>query len=162
MQIPLNNKTPSGKRTMQPMDILKKYDINLQEEMFCQYYTSPTEFFGNGVQSYSAAFDIDISDPHEYRRAKSRTGTLLNKKEITNRLNALLQSAGLNDTHVDKQLLFLIDQSSDFNAKLGAIREYNKLKDRITTNHNVEIINPVARIEIMPVNVTDIETDESD
>ncbi|MDF9749191.1 hypothetical protein M2428_000621 [Arthrobacter sp. ES3-54] len=61
--------------------------------------------------------------------------------KVAARINQLLDEAGLNDAHVDKQLLFLITQHADFTNKLGAIREYNKLKARITekVDHTVEL-----------------------
>lgn len=46
-------------------------------------------------------------------------------------INELLEVV-LNEAHVDKQLAFLITQNADFGAKLGAIREFNALRKRIT------------------------------
>jgi hypothetical protein len=45
-------------------------------------------------------------------------------------INELLDKA-LNNAHVDKQLGFLITQMVDFSVKLGAIKEYIRLRERI-------------------------------
>jgi hypothetical protein len=44
----------------------------------------------------------------------------------------LLEETGFNDVAVDKQLATVITQNADFGSKVSAIREYNKLKQRIT------------------------------
>ena len=57
---------------------------------------------------------------------------MLRNVKVCERINNLLERGGLNDQAVDKQLAFLVTQHADFGAKLGAIREYNKLKKRVT------------------------------
>lgn len=130
------------------LDVLKKYGINLRQEMFCQYYTSGSEFFGNGVQSYAAAYDREINSPAEFRAVSIAAGNLLKNEKIIARVNSLLDEAGLNDFHVDKQLLFLINQGADFNSKLGAIREYNKMRKRTSERITHTFEKPVEKIEI--------------
>ncbi|NIT55190.1 MAG: hypothetical protein GWN00_02750 [Aliifodinibius sp.] len=46
-------------------------------------------------------------------------------------INELLEVA-LNEAHVDKQLAFLLTQNADLGVKLGAIREFNAVRQRIT------------------------------
>ena len=136
---------------LKPLDILEKYHINLQQEMFCQYFTSPTEFFGNGVQSYASAYGFDVNDARDYASAKTQASRLLTNVHIIARLNDLLDAGGLNDHNVDKQLLFLVSQSADFSAKLGAIREYNKLKARVTEKMDLTSGDmPITTINIIP------------
>ncbi len=115
-----------------------KNQLNENQEMFCQLYATNKEFFGNGVQSYLEVYDIDKGKPNWYKTACSATSQLLSNIKVTSRINALLEEGGLNDMFVDKQLGFLITQHSDFSNKLGAIREYNKLKQRITDKVKVE------------------------
>jgi len=43
-----------------------------------------------------------------------------------------LDGAGLKDSLIDKRLLFLIFKNEDKGTALQAIKEYNKLKNRIT------------------------------
>lgn len=125
-----------------------QFGINLQQETFCQYYTSQSEFFGNGVQSYMQAYDMDITSQNAYQVAKTSASRLLNDVHICKRINSLLEEGGLNDVNVDKQLMFLINQYDDKNIKLGALREYNKLKQRITEKYDINVFTPVTKIVI--------------
>ncbi len=135
---------PKSKQT--PME---KYKLNIQQEMFCQYYSSPSEYFGNGVQSYIQAYDIDVTMKGAYASAKSSASQLLTSSNICKRIESLLTELGMNDMFVDKQLTFLISQHGDFGTKLGAIREYNKLKARITEKHEHKVdFAPVTKIII--------------
>lgn len=109
--------------------IVKK-ELTLQQEKFCQTYLSK-DFFGNGVRSYIEAFDIDINKKGAYDVARSGASDLLAKPYIFERINFLLEEGGFNDSHIDKQLLFIINQHADLSSKVAGIREYNKLKQRI-------------------------------
>lgn len=106
--------------------------LNPKHELFCQLYAQDREFFGNGVESYIEVYPPDKSKPNWYRSACSSASRLLCSAKVIERINELLESGGLNDQFVDKQTLFLVTQHADFTNKLGAIREYNKLKQRIT------------------------------
>lgn len=106
-------------------------ELNEQQKEFCRLYVSE-EFFGNGVQSYIEAYNIDQKKPLWYNTACSAASRLLSNVKVCEHINKLLEDNGLTDQFIDKQMLFLISQHSDFTAKLGAIREYNKLKGRIT------------------------------
>ena len=57
---------------------------------------------------------------------------LLNNVKVYTRINTLLEEEWLNDEFADKQLLFVMSQQASIWAKLDAIKEYNKLKKRIT------------------------------
>jgi len=105
--------------------------LNPKQEKFCQCFSTETEFFGNGVQSYIEVYDPDRSKPNWYKTARSCASQLLTNLNINARINELLESGGLNDEHVDKQLQMLITQNGDYTTKIAAIREYNKLKTRI-------------------------------
>lgn len=106
-------------------------DTNERQELFCQLYASDKEFFGNGVETYLEVYDVDRSKPNWYKTACAAASRLLSNVKVYTRINELLDSNGLNDTFVDKQLLFLIQQHEDKGLKIAAIREYNKLKQRI-------------------------------
>lgn len=113
-------------------------ELKLRQEKFCQLFASDAEFFGNGVQSYIEAYNIDTSKKGAYAGARASASILLTKPNILARINELLESAVLNDEFVDKQLSFLISQNADFSSKIAAIREYNALKKRITKKIEVE------------------------
>lgn len=104
-----------------------------QQEDFCQLYVSWTkEFYGNWLQSYATAYKVDKTKANRANITKSLASRLLTDENICARINELLEEGWLNDANVDKQLMYLILQHDDKNAKVAAIREYNKLKARIT------------------------------
>lgn len=107
-------------------------ELNLNQEKFCQLYTTNNDCFGNWVQAYLAVYDIDKANKNWYKTACVCASQLLSIPKVLNRINELLEEQGLNDAFADKQLLFLLSQHCDFTNKLWAIKEYNKLKGRIT------------------------------
>jgi len=115
-----------------------KNELNEKQMLFCKYYVSE-EFFGNGVKAYAKAYGIDIEDPKKYASARTRAWDLLTNIDICNQINSELEAAGLTDNFVDKQLLFVITQHSDLHAKMKAIEQYNKLKQRITDKSETKV-----------------------
>lgn len=123
-------KVSKKKKTVVKIEELKEKGLTLQQEKFCQLYSSDREFFGNGVQSYIEAYDVDLSKKNAYNVAKNGAYENLTKPDILKRINELLELRGLNDSFVDKQLELVITQNAEFHAKVAAIKEYNKLKKR--------------------------------
>ncbi len=114
-------------------DVEKKEEkLNAKQELFCKLYATDREFFGNGVQTYIEVYEPDQSKKGWYQSACASASQILSNIKVINRINELLEDGGLNDVNVDKQLMFLVNQFADFGAKAAAIREYNKLKSRIT------------------------------
>lgn len=116
-----------------------KSELNEKQMLFCRLYVSK-DYFGSGVLSYCEAYNKDPNDPKEYAHARHNASMLLAKENICKQINDLLDSEGLNDSHVDKRLLFLINQNEDKHAALGAIKEYNKLRERINNKVTTTII----------------------
>lgn len=129
------------------------HKLTPQQEMFCQLYASDREFFGNGVQSYIEAYDVNTSEKGAYNMAKAGASENLTKPYILERINEIFEAHGLNDTFVDKQLEKLIIQDADYNTKMKAIAEYNKLRQRITIKQDItsdgECVAPVALVEFV-------------
>lgn len=115
----------------------KETKLNPQQERFCQLYSSDREFFGNGVESYVEVYEPNKTKPNWYKTACVSASKLLSNPKVCERINGLLEEGGLNDQFVDKQLAFLITQHSEFGSKIAAIREYNKLKQRIVERTDV-------------------------
>lgn len=67
---------------------------------------------------------------------------LLTNANVLKRIDELFEAGGLNDQFVDKQMEKLITQDADFKAKMAAIREYNKLKQRITEKKELHVKLP--------------------
>lgn len=106
--------------------------LNAKQEFFCELYASDKEFFGNGVEAYMEAYDLHSGDPKDYNTARTNASRLLTNANILKRIDELLHLGPLNTSFVDKQLAFVITQNADLGSKVSAIREYNKLEQRIT------------------------------
>ncbi len=113
--------------------------LTKKQEKFCKLYATSRECFGNGTQAYAEAYDIDISKKGKITSARASASRLLTYDYIIRRIDKLLDLGGFNDIDVDKELLFLIKQSANFNVKLGAIREYNSLRKRIVQKEELNI-----------------------
>ena len=103
-----------------------------RQERFCQLYTTDSWCFGNWVTTYLEVYDVDTEKKWWYKTACACSSRLLSNAKVYNRINELLDENGMNNEFVDKQILFLLSQQADLNVKLWAIKEYNKLKQRIT------------------------------
>lgn len=121
------------------------FGLNAQQKHFCELYASDREFFGHGLDSYVEAYDVDQTKPNWRLSAMSSASRALKNDKICAYINSLLETGGLNDENVDKQLLFTIVQHADFGSKVQAIKEYNKLKQRI-----VERIDHTTKGKAMP------------
>jgi hypothetical protein len=115
-----------------PIEEEKKEKLNAHQELFCKLYATDRELFANGTQAYIEAYDIDINKPGAYNGAKSSAFNLLTNTDILKRIDELLELGPLNNQAVDRELAFVIEQKADFSSKVAAIREYNRLKQRVT------------------------------
>lgn len=127
--------------------IEKPKDITLMNDRFCHYYTSCEEFFGDGTNSYLMAYNLDPNNPKDVANARSSASRLLVDPRILNRIDIYLTEDGFNNGFIDKQLLLVAKQNADFSSKMAAIREYNKLKQRIVdkAQNETEINIKVAK-----------------
>lgn len=111
---------------------------NLQQEAFVQAYTGG-EFFGRAIEAYLQTYRIDRSKRNYRTIASNAASRLLANAIVCKRINFLLQTeCGFNNESVDRQLSFLIEQHGDLRSKLGAIKEYNQLKGRITRKLDIQ------------------------
>ena len=117
--------------------------LTLKQELFCQLYSKPGDYFGNGTQAYIESFGVDINKKGAYASARTQAYTLLTKHDIMARIRELLELGPLNDVSMDRELAFIAYQSADMPSKLGAIREFNKLKQRITDKLQLDIPKPL-------------------
>ena len=108
-----------------------KDKLRPKQRHFAELYASDKEFFGNGTQAYIEAYSPNQAKPNWYKTARASAHQLLTNMNVLDYINELLDLT-LNDQHVDKQLAFLVTQDAELNVKLGAIKEYNALKVRIT------------------------------
>ena len=104
----------------------KKY----KQELFCRLYVSD-EFCGNGMNCYAIAFDKDLTQQGQDGVARTGASRLLIDTNVLKRIDELIEEFTLNDQFVDKELGFVIKQKSELGPKVSAIREYNKMRNRI-------------------------------
>lgn len=110
----------------------KRSLLNSKQEQFCRAYVSE-ELFWNGTQAYMSVYHCKETT------ARVQASIFLTNPNICEKINTLLEEAGLTDNNADKQLLFCMNQYADLSIKLQAVREYNRVKWRVTKNHNASI-----------------------
>jgi hypothetical protein len=120
--------------------------LTAKQELFCELFASDKEFFGNGTQAYIEAYNVDLTKKGAYAGARASSSRMLTNANILRRIDELLESGVLNDQFVDKQIAFLIAQNAELSTKLGAIKEYNALKQRVTNKLKVEQNDPRKEI----------------
>ncbi len=108
--------------------------LNLQQDLFCQFYSGSKgrDYLGNGLQSYAAAYGLDLNKTSNINSSKSNAYRLLTNDYILARVRELMKGQRLTEEDVDNELEYLIKQHGDYTNKLGAIKEFNRLKQRVT------------------------------
>ena len=128
----------------------KPAPLKPQHELFCQLYVKNEELFGNGTLCYAEAYNYKLDSlSHEesrddednlieaseydkaYRVCSVQGSVLLRNLRVQDRITKLLNEM-LKDDIVDAQLAKVILQDRKLEAKIAAIREYNKIRQRIT------------------------------
>lgn len=161
------------KKTQKP----KSKNLNPKWELFCRLYTLTDEFFGNATLAYAEAFDYhletlnktpkyaqvdddesdedsekhrEIIEASEYTKAYNvcsvQANRLLRNNKILERCSELLNE-WMSENHVDAELAKVIRQNSELAPKVMAIREFNKLKGRITDK--VKVTNTFSLSDIL-------------
>lgn len=100
--------------------------LNPKRRLFCEYYASDREFFGNGVESYLEAYDLPRS---KYKSAATLAYQLLINVDVLAYIDELLDIY-VSDQVVDKELGWTILQKAHLPAKIAAVKEYNQMKGR--------------------------------
>jgi len=120
--------------------------LNQKQEKFCQLYFGGGENFGNGVWSYIIAYELNVplisyssldeEQKRSYEVAKANASELLTNTNIITRGDCLLDELIKNEI-VDRELVRVIMQNEELSAKVSAIKEYNKLKQRIVDKTDI-------------------------
>lgn len=161
-------------------------ELHLTDEMlkYAEYYTS-TEHLGDSYTAVIEAYNLDIND----REVTAKCNKILKRIEkhqgLTTMINALLHTQGLNESNVDKQLLFCVNQHTDMKVKLMAIKLFKEMNGKLkkeqamTITHRYDysamslekklqlrelmreasIDNQMKTISIQPKNVEDIDAE---
>lgn len=128
-------------------DIPDRYrKLNLQQKMYCKYYTQEGETFGNAYKSYSMAYDIKIPrlalgkvdySSSEYQVCQAASARLAFNPLIKEMIEKLMLEK-LNDNSVDSRLSGILHNGEDKNS-INAIKIYNDLNNRVIKNMNIDI-----------------------
>lgn len=122
----------------------KEYTLTEKEKKFCEEYIKP---FTSGAEAVIlAGYEVSTKDS-----AKQIAFQNLTKLHLCQYLTMLVEDAGLNDTVVDKHLLYNITQSVDLKAKNTAIDIYNKKQKRYPKEelqHTVTIIDKYRNLPV--------------
>lgn len=135
----------------------KVHQLNPRQLTFCHYYVNNPLTFSNATLSYAQAYGYDLMNadhtnlvetvetengPKEqeidgtseyakmYATCASNGTRALYNDNIQKEIKRLLV-ASLNDNDIDAELGKIIKQEYKFEAKLGGIKEYNKMRGRI-------------------------------
>ncbi len=143
----MNKKSIKKKKEKKDIDEKIGDTLTLRQETFCQLYATSREFFGNGVQSYTEAYKLKQVGNKWYKTACQSSSRLLSNVKVSNRITELLNTTGFNENFMDKQLLYVATQFGDLGAKVNAIKEFNKLKNRITERLEVTEVKTDPGVE---------------
>lgn len=111
--------------------------LTAKQELFCQLYSTNMDYYGNWTQAYAMAYDKDLKDKWENKASQVWASRMLRNDKVLSRIREL-QNSFLSDEMIDKELSFVALQRDDLGAKMRAINEYNKLKQRITDKSEIE------------------------
>src|ERR1700679_2468576 len=133
----------------------KELPLKPQQELFCQLYVKNEELLGNATLSYAEAYNYKLEtlsresitddkgkkiEDSEYDKAKNVCAVeghrLLRMPKLQERITVLLNEM-LKDEIVDAQLAKVFLQNKRLDPKISAIREYNKIRQRITEKVDV-------------------------
>lgn len=134
-----------------------KRELTPKQKLFCYNYFKNNELFGNATLSYASAYGFKLdtlsieaiySEPDEngkqekledspydraYEVCKNGGNRLLTNAHIDNYGSQLLRELMTPD-EVDSELSWVLKQRKDMSPKVAAIREYNRLKNRVKDN----------------------------
>jgi hypothetical protein len=126
-----NSKTTKTSIVKKKKKKSEKDKLTPKQNKFCLFFATDSECFGNATQTYIKVFSSK-KKPITYKTARTQASVLLTNPNILARVNKYMDEFIMNNVTVDRQLGFLIEQHADFGSKLGAIREFNKLRKRIS------------------------------
>jgi hypothetical protein len=123
----------------------KEKPLNPNQMKFCYLYAANKECYGNAIKSYAIAYEREITKESYQSIAASASQELTNFK-IQKKIHDILIGQFKDDV-VDREHVRVILQDGEMGAKVQAIREYNKLKQRVTDK--MEVHNTFSLTELL-------------
>jgi stage III sporulation protein SpoIIIAA len=117
-----------------------------KQKIFSELYTG--KYFANGVDSYCEAYGIDLEkQPQRIGSVRASVTRLLKNANILAYIRELRGEYNLVEEIVNNEHAFLILQNAELGVKLGAIKHFrelnNKIENKIADNKvEIEIILP--------------------
>lgn len=108
-------------------------ELNEPQKLFCDLYITDRECFGNAAKSYRTAYNMT---PKQYKTTKANAHRLLRKPHVIAYIDKLRDDV-FNEKFADRELTTLMKQNRDLPSKAAAIKEFNKLKQRITEKTDI-------------------------
>lgn len=134
--------------------------LSPSEEMFCYefFYNFPS----NGRAAYLKAFpcpvDMEVGDFNQM--APILVGKLLRRPDIQARLREFLTATGYTAERIDQKLLEHME-SNNWKQSLEAIKEMNKVLNRITNKSQVTVVNANDLLDrIIEANASEVNGSE--
>lgn len=138
-------------------------ELTPQQDRFCRLYTQNEELFSNATLSYAEAYSYELgrlSDIPEYNEkgdkiprsserdkaydsCSANASRLLRNDKIQDKVTLYLNEL-MKDTVVDSQLAKVIMQDRKLESKVSAIREYNKLRNRIKEDMSIVLTKIIS------------------
>lgn len=154
------NKPKTKKKASKNKPKIDTEKLSPQQLLFCNLYVKNSELFGNATICYAEAYGFDLeslskeavySDPDENgHREKIEDSPYDKAYHVCNQSGArLLVNVGIDDyikvllnelmtnENADAELAWVMKQRRDLGPKIQALREFNKLKNRIITQFEV-------------------------
>ncbi len=104
--------------------------LNEKQKLFCYLFTTDKDCFGNATKSYIAAYHV------AYGVAKTAGNRLLTNVHIQAYINKLLDDSFC-EKEADRELSLVMRQKKDLPSKVAALKEFNKLRQRITDKTDI-------------------------
>lgn len=140
--------------------------LNIKQESFCHFYVENDALFGNATLAYAEAYgyaldELSKTDAEYDKEGKIITEStyaraynvcsvdghkLLRITKVQERVRKLLNTL-LRDDLVDSELVKVIKQNYKLESKVSAIREYNKLRNRIKETIDVQLTSKVVSVD---------------
>lgn len=146
-------------------------NLTPQQEKFCRCYTQNQELFGNATLSYAEGYGFDLDNAPRndaiydtstkekledstydkmYNTCSVGGSRLLRNDKIDKRVRELLNEMLLDEV-IDAQLVSIILKGAKDADRISGIREYNKLKQRVTDKLDLTTLG--EKINISPEHV---------
>lgn len=124
----MGKKIRNSRKRKLPEEISK--DLTEKQKLFCYLFTTDKDCFGNTTKAYRTAFNCT------YDSAKANGARLITNDSIIAYINKLLDDS-FSEKEADRALSSVMRQTKDLPSRVAAIREFNKLKQRITEKTDV-------------------------